>query len=47
VRNIEEWRKIRTYIERNAVAAGLVARPEEWPWSSASHPVEAGAKRAK
>ena len=47
VRNIEEWRKIRTYIERNPVAAGLVARPEEWPWSSASHPVEGGAKRAK
>ena len=22
------------YVERNPVAAGLVARPEDWPWSS-------------
>jgi putative transposase len=40
VRNPEEWRKIRTYIERNPVAAGLVARAEDWPWSSASHPIK-------
>jgi REP element-mobilizing transposase RayT len=39
VRNPAEWEKIRTYIERNPVAAGLVARPEDWPWSSASHPI--------
>ena len=24
------------YVERNASRAGLVSRPEEWPWSSAS-----------
>jgi putative transposase len=40
VRNPAEWQKIRSYIERNPVAAGLVARPEDWPWSSASHPIE-------
>ena len=31
-----ELQKIRAYIERNPVVAGLVARPEDWPWSSAS-----------
>jgi putative transposase len=40
VRNPAEWQKIRSYIERNPVAAGLVARPEDWPWSSASHPLK-------
>jgi putative transposase len=40
VRNPEEWQKIRTYIERNPVAAGLVARAEDWPWSSASRPLK-------
>jgi putative transposase len=40
VRNPAEWQKIRTYIERNPVAAGLVARAEDWPWSSASHPLK-------
>ncbi len=36
IRNPEEWQKIRAYIERNPVVAGLVATPEAWPWSSAS-----------
>lgn len=36
VRNEGEFERIRTYIERNPVAAGLVARPQDWPWSSAS-----------
>ncbi len=36
VRNGKEFEKIRTYIERNPVAAGLVAKPEDWPWSSAT-----------
>lgn len=40
VRNPAEWEKIRGYIEGNPVAAGLVTRPENWPWSSASHPIE-------
>ena len=24
------------YVERNPVRAGLAARPEDWPWSSAA-----------
>jgi len=40
VRNPEEWRKIRAYIENNPVAAHLVARAEDWPWSSASYPIK-------
>ena len=36
VRSSAEFEKIRTYIERNPVAAGLALRPEEWPWSSGS-----------
>jgi putative transposase len=40
VRNPAEGGKIRKYIENNPVAAGLVSRPEEWPWSSASRPIE-------
>ena len=38
IRNPEEWQRVRTYIERNPVAAGLIRKPEDWPWSSASHP---------
>ena len=40
IRNPSEWQKVRAYIERNPVAAGLVTRPEDWPWSSASRPIE-------
>jgi putative DNA methylase len=36
VRNEDELMRIRAYIERNPVSAGLVQRPEDWPWSSAS-----------
>jgi len=39
IRDAAEWQKVRTYIERNPVAAGLVSKPEDWPWSSASHPI--------
>jgi putative transposase len=39
IRNPAELQKIRAYIEHNPVAAGLVARPEDWPWSSASNPI--------
>ena len=35
VRTEKEFGKIFAYIERNPLSAGLVARPEEWPWSSA------------
>jgi putative transposase len=36
VRNGREFERIQSYIHRNPVAAGLVARPEDWPWSSAA-----------
>jgi putative transposase len=35
VRDLAEFERIRLYIERNPVVAGLVKRPEDWPWSSA------------
>ncbi|MGA2182721.1 MAG: hypothetical protein ABSH47_06795 [Bryobacteraceae bacterium] len=35
VRSQVEFERIRTYIERNPVAAGLVATAEQFPWSSA------------
>jgi putative transposase len=35
VRNAESFGKIKGYIERNPVAAGLAKKPEDWPWSSA------------
>ncbi len=40
IRGPEEASRIRSYIERNPVAAGLAKRPENWPWSSASRPIE-------
>ncbi len=40
IRDAGEWQRIRTYIEQNPVAAGLVNKPEDWPWSSASRPIE-------
>lgn len=36
VRSDRELERIRTYIDRNPVTAGLVERPEDWPWSSAA-----------
>lgn len=36
VRNEDEFYRIKRYIERNPVKAGLVKRPEDWPWSSAA-----------
>ena len=35
VRNPKEFERIRAYIERNPVTAGLAHNPEDWPWSSA------------
>jgi hypothetical protein len=35
VRNDSEFGRIEQYIEWNPVKAGLVARPELFPWSSA------------
>jgi putative transposase len=34
VRNEREFNNIIRYIENNPVSAGLVAKPEDWPWSS-------------
>jgi REP element-mobilizing transposase RayT len=38
IRNTPQWRRVRTYIERNPASAGRVKTPEDWPWSSASRP---------
>ena len=35
-RNEAEFARIKQYIEWNPVKAGLVKRPDDWPWSSAS-----------
>jgi hypothetical protein len=35
VRSEIEWNRIAAYIEANPVKAGLVARAEDFPWSSA------------
>jgi len=36
VRNEREFNRIVAYIEENPVSAGLAARAEDWPWSSAT-----------
>jgi REP element-mobilizing transposase RayT len=36
IRDETEFEKVRAYIEKNPVMAGLVERPEDWPWSSAN-----------
>jgi REP element-mobilizing transposase RayT len=43
VRNDAELRRIRKYIENNPVRAGLVARPEDYRWSSAGAEMSLGA----
>jgi putative transposase len=40
VRNPDAERQIRTYIEHDPVTAGLVKNPQDWPWSSASRPID-------
>jgi len=35
IRSAAEFEKVRGYIEGNPVKAGLAAKPEDWPWSSA------------
>lgn len=39
IRNEKHFRTVVEYIHNNPVKAGLVARPEDWPWSSAGTPV--------
>ncbi len=34
VRSAAQFERVRNYIECNPVKAGLVARPEDWQWSS-------------
>ena len=34
-RSLAEFARIRDYIERNPVTAGLVSHAKDWPWSSA------------
>jgi REP element-mobilizing transposase RayT len=36
IRNEQEFQKVKNYIERNPVSAGLAAKPQDWAWSSAS-----------
>jgi len=36
IRNEAEFAKVKKYIERNPVAAGLVDKDSDWPWSSAA-----------
>jgi len=42
IRNGDEFRRVRRYIESNPVSACLAARPEEYPWSSAGRPERSG-----
>jgi REP element-mobilizing transposase RayT len=35
IRDERHWLSAKSYIEQNPVAAGLAARSEDWPWSSA------------
>jgi putative DNA methylase len=38
IRTSAELERVRAYIERNPVKAGLVSRPGDWKWSSAYKP---------
>jgi putative transposase len=40
VRDQEEWKRIRTYIEENPLKAGLVRSAADYRWSSASQRLE-------
>jgi REP element-mobilizing transposase RayT len=40
IRSTAQWQRVRSYIELNPVKAGLVAKPQDWPWSSASRPLD-------
>lgn len=47
VRDEDEFRRIRRYIEYNPVRAGLVAIPEDYPWSSARRHLGIGTQLIK
>ncbi|MBF0291936.1 MAG: transposase [Nitrospinae bacterium] len=42
IRNQRHFAIAHEYIENNPVKAGLVAKPHDWPWSSASSSGSAG-----
>jgi REP element-mobilizing transposase RayT len=46
IRDREEFARIRAYIVNNPVRAGLVMKPEEYPWSSVSVEMSLDAARA-
>jgi REP element-mobilizing transposase RayT len=46
VRDAEEFARIKSYIERNPVKAGIVASAAEYPWSSAWMKAGSGLKRS-
>jgi putative transposase len=46
VRDAREFEKIAAYIENNPVKAGIVARPEDYPWSIAAAPAARDDKSA-
>jgi REP element-mobilizing transposase RayT len=46
VRDNSESERIVTYIENNPIKAGLVERPEEYPWSSAGSRGESAGRSA-
>jgi hypothetical protein len=45
LRTVREYNEKVRYIHLNPVKAGLVSRPDEWPWSSL-HDYTGGVKRA-
>jgi REP element-mobilizing transposase RayT len=42
IRDGAQYDRVRSYIERNPVIAGLAKNPEDWPWSSASRTATPG-----
>jgi putative transposase len=44
VRDLLEHDRIIQYVENNPVKAGLVAKPEDWPYSSASYRLRTGTR---
>jgi len=42
IRDGVQYDRVRSYIERNPVTAGLAKNPEDWPWSSASRTATPG-----
>ncbi len=44
IRDASHMRNVEKYIRENPVKAGLCRRPEDWPWSNASHDVPGNAE---